>query len=46
MKTEQEWQSIFERWQVSTMPQHEFCKTEGIRAIVKIIALYYDDVLH
>ena len=30
MKTKQEWQSLFERWKTSPLPQHEFCKAEGI----------------
>jgi hypothetical protein len=30
MKTEQEWQSIFERWKTSPLSQHDFCKAEGV----------------
>jgi hypothetical protein len=30
MKTEQEWQLLFERWKTSPLSQHEFCKAEEV----------------
>ena len=30
MYTEEKWLSIFSRWEVSSLPQQEFCEAEGV----------------
>lgn len=30
MKSEHEWLAILKRWKTSPLPQHEFCRAEGI----------------